>query len=146
MTNVYTLLSEKELTVLAIIEKSGRLFIFLSGTRRVREHSKALSQLVSCLFVLRHVVFALKRDIIPLQCKMSLLFLILLLPALASSQSLVLVGGGLTDENAPVWDKVVELAVSTQSRSIKYAFYTPIIIFAGWQRSSSNWYFYNCLI
>jgi len=35
----------------------------------------------------------------------------LLLPALAASQSLVLIGGGLTDENAPVWNRVVELAV-----------------------------------
>lgn len=28
-----------------------------------------------------------------------------------SSQSLVLVGGGLSDGNAAIWDKVVELAV-----------------------------------
>lgn len=32
---------------------------------------------------------------------------------LAVSQSLVLVGGGLTDGNAAVWDKVVEQAVRT---------------------------------
>lgn len=33
------------------------------------------------------------------------------LPALVASQSLVLVGGGLTDGNAPVWNRIVELAV-----------------------------------
>ena len=41
----------------------------------------------------------------------STILLALVLPALAASQSLVLVGGGLTDGNAPVWNKVVELAV-----------------------------------
>lgn len=44
---------------------------------------------------------------------MNFLFLLLVIwPTLANCQSLVLVGGGLTDENAPVWNKVVELAVS----------------------------------
>ncbi len=33
------------------------------------------------------------------------------LVGLASSQSLVLVGGGLTDGNAEIWNKVVTLAV-----------------------------------
>lgn len=35
------------------------------------------------------------------------------LVGLAASQSLVLVGGGLTDGNADVWNKVIELAVRT---------------------------------
>ena len=38
-------------------------------------------------------------------------FSLMLWPALVSSQSLVLVGGALADGNAPIWDKVVELAV-----------------------------------
>lgn len=36
------------------------------------------------------------------------------LVGLASSQSLVLVGGGLTDGNAEIWNKVVTLAVRIQ--------------------------------
>lgn len=36
-----------------------------------------------------------------------------LMPALVTSQSLVLIGGGLSDGNAIVWEKVVELAVRT---------------------------------
>ena len=39
-------------------------------------------------------------------------FSLMLWPALVSSQSLVLVGGALADGNAPVWNKVVELAVT----------------------------------
>lgn len=35
-----------------------------------------------------------------------------LLPALVAPQSLVVVGGALADGNAPIWDKVVELAVN----------------------------------
>ena len=31
---------------------------------------------------------------------------------LATSQSLIFIGGNLGDANAPIWDKVVELAVS----------------------------------
>jgi len=45
--------------------------------------------------------------------KMQYLTLVLsfmLWPALVSSQSLVLVGGALADENTPIWNKVVELA------------------------------------
>ena len=40
---------------------------------------------------------------------------LVLWPALVSSQSLVLVGGALADENAAIWNKVVELAVRTQN-------------------------------
>ena len=40
------------------------------------------------------------------------------LVGLAASQSLVLVGGGLTDENAEVWNKVVSLAVRKISKRI----------------------------
>lgn len=33
------------------------------------------------------------------------------LVGLAAPQSVVFIGGNLADENAPIWDKVVELAV-----------------------------------
>lgn len=46
-------------------------------------------------------------------------FFCLLLPALVASQSLVLIGGGLSDGNAAVWDKMVELAVSNVSIKLK---------------------------
>ncbi len=39
------------------------------------------------------------------------IFVAALMPALIASQSLVLIGGGLSDNNAIVWEKVVELAV-----------------------------------
>ena len=45
------------------------------------------------------------------------LFLLFLLPVLVNSQSLVLIGGGLSDENAAVWNKVVELAVILKENS-----------------------------
>lgn len=38
-----------------------------------------------------------------------------MLPALVASQSLVLIGGGLSDGNAEVWDRMVELAVSSST-------------------------------
>lgn len=36
------------------------------------------------------------------------------LVAIAVGQSLILIGGNLRDDNAPVWNKMVELAVSRQ--------------------------------
>jgi hypothetical protein len=61
---------------------------------------------------------------------MNLIALIILtatLVGLAASQSLVLVGGGLTDGNAEVWNKVVSLAVRKISNRIcmcMFFFYT----------------------
>jgi hypothetical protein len=42
------------------------------------------------------------------------------LVGLAASQSLVLVGGGLTDGNAEIWNKVVTLAVRRTFNSVEY--------------------------
>ena len=45
---------------------------------------------------------------------MRLLALLLLVPALAAGQSLVLVGGNLNNNNLVIWEKMIELAVSLQ--------------------------------
>jgi hypothetical protein len=62
---------------------------------------------------------ATKKGLVEFVCKKKMQFLLLglsliLWPALVSSQSLVLVGGALADDNAAIWNKVVELAVSNQ--------------------------------
>ena len=35
----------------------------------------------------------------------------LILPTLAKAQSLILIGGNLKDDNAPIWNTMVEMAV-----------------------------------
>lgn len=44
--------------------------------------------------------------------------LLLALPALVASQSLVLIGGGLRDDDAPLWERMIELAVSISTNQL----------------------------
>lgn len=58
-----------------------------------------------------------------------------LMPALIASQSLVLIGGGLSDNNAIVWEKVVELAVriSNNKTLISFVKKKGLNSFIGWK-------------
>lgn len=51
---------------------------------------------------------------------MKCLVLFSTLLALTLGQTLVLIGGNLRDDNAPVWNKMVELAVSSFINIISY--------------------------
>ena len=46
-----------------------------------------------------------EQHLVDVKVKMKIVAFLCILPALVASQSLVLVGGGLTDENAGVWNE-----------------------------------------